>query len=96
MVLVLLFLSPCIYIFRMSTYAPPTSKSVLEATSLPLIAHVTPFALPENEEMDMPLVDFSENFGDGTTPSEPPRYAQLTSAFCHTLSFHLHAYIGVL
>ena len=48
---------------RMSTYAPPTSNAVRTSTSLPFVAHVTPFALPENEEMDIPFVDFADLSG---------------------------------
>jgi hypothetical protein len=47
----------------MTTYAPPVNDNLHTATSLPFVAHVTPFALPENDEMDIPLVDFEEIIG---------------------------------
>jgi hypothetical protein len=56
-------------LYRMSTYAPPGNQSVHTATSLPLVAHITPFALPENDEMDIPLVDFSD-FSDHSAGSD--------------------------
>jgi len=58
---------------RMTTYAPPVNKTLHTATALPFVAHVTPFALPENDEMDIPLVDFGETSGGGEDSSDPIR-----------------------
>ena len=60
--------------FRMTTYAPPVNKTLHTASALPFVAHVTPFALPENDEMDIPLVDFGEASGGVEECSDPLRY----------------------
>lgn len=53
---------------RATTTAPPSTPKLKSELLLPLSITVTPFALPENVEMDVPLVDMMEYGQDTSNP----------------------------
>jgi protein transport protein SEC24 len=55
---------------RVTTVAPPSTKSLAGKTALPLAVVSTPFAMAEYEEVDVPLVDMKQF---GSTEGNPPR-----------------------